>query len=49
MFGSEKEAQLIKRAIENSSLPPKKIFVFTVFCKSAMQAVWRRIRRMIKL
>jgi len=49
LFKSEKEAQLIKRAVENSSLPPQKIFVFKVFCKSAMQAIWRRIRRVVKL
>jgi hypothetical protein len=49
VFRFKKETQLIKRAVENSSLPPQKIFVFTVFCKSAMKAIWRRIRRVINL
>jgi len=47
LFRFEKGTELIVRAVENSSLPPQKIFVFTVFCKSAMQAIWRRIRRKI--
>jgi hypothetical protein len=49
LFRIARGDQLIRRAVENSNLPPQKIFVFTVFFKSAMQAIQRRIKRMIKL
>ena len=47
LFRIEEGTDLIKLAVDNASLPPQKIFVFTVFCRSAMQAFWRRVKRII--
>jgi len=48
MFRVGKGDLLIRRAVEDFSLPPRKIFVFRVFCKSTMQAIRRRIKKMLK-
>lgn len=49
MFKLWRGDQLIRAAVEKSSLQPQKIFVFRIFCISLLQAIKRRIYRMLRV